>query len=130
MSINPLPPIEPAVGTPAPDNPRATRSSPTAEANSGQSDSGTYPKEKDRPAEHAAASSELPQDEVQVQRDSETNGEIVIRYLDHSGNLIVQMPSSQMLAVTRSIDQDFRERAKDRENKATPEGEAGGNHGD
>jgi uncharacterized FlaG/YvyC family protein len=47
-----------------------------------------------------------------VQRDSETNGEIVIRYLDRSGDVILQVPSSQMLALTRAIDQNLQQEAK------------------
>lgn len=44
-------------------------------------------------------------DEVQVQRGRETDGKIVIKYLDHSGNLILQIPSSQVLGLARAIDQ-------------------------
>lgn len=54
------------------------------------------------------------QDEVQVQRGRETDGKIVIKYLDHSGNLILQIPSSQVLGLARAIDQALDEQQKSR----------------
>lgn len=46
---------------------------------------------------------ELPQDEVQVQRDGQN--QIVIKYLDSSGKIIFQVPSSQILALQQAIEQ-------------------------
>jgi hypothetical protein len=46
---------------------------------------------------------ELPQDVVQVQRESQH--QIVIKYLDSAGKVIFQLPSSQMLALQRAIEQ-------------------------
>lgn len=74
--------------------------------------------------------SEIPQDEVEVQRDSEANDEIVIRYMDHAGNLVLQVPSSQVLNVARGIDQDLARETRSRDTAvATPEGEGGKTHG-
>jgi hypothetical protein len=46
-----------------------------------------------------------------VQRDPETT-EIVIKYLDRSGSVILQVPSSQVLGVAHAIDQDLAQEAK------------------
>jgi hypothetical protein len=131
MSINPVPIIEPAGAAQfAADDPRQ-RPSTTAKTNSAKPDPGTSPKQEAGTAQGPAAGTEIPQDEVQVQRNSQTNGEIVIRYLDHYGNVIVQVPSAQMLGVTRAIDQDLLKEAKARgSGAATPGSNNGGNHGD
>jgi hypothetical protein len=129
MSINPVSAIETTSAAQFADAPQK-RASATPEASSVRPDPRSLPKQKEVSAQASAASTEVGQDEVQVQRDRETNGEVVIRYLDHSGNLIVQVPSSQMLGMTRAIDQDFQARAKVRENEAAPPPDsAGGNHG-
>lgn len=73
--------------------------------------SGAEPKPVRHDLEHAPQSFELPQDVVQVQRDRETNNQIVIRYLDASGELILQVPSSQVLGLSRAIAQTFEEQA-------------------
>jgi hypothetical protein len=131
MSINPVPNVEPASTAQFADASAQKRPPAKPEPSSDPTDPGTTPKQKAVAAELAAASAEVAQDEVQLQRDSQTNGEVVIRYLDHSGNLIVQVPSSQMLGVTRGIDQDFQEQAKARESEAAAatKTDAGGNHG-
>lgn len=115
MSINPVQGIGPANETRFADaNPRPAqrRSSPPEAVGS---DPGTPPKQEVHHPQTATGPIELPQDEVQVQRDSQTNGEIVIRYLNGSGNVILQVPSSQVLGVTRAIDEDFQQEAKARE---------------
>ena len=65
---------------------------------------------------------------MQVQRDSQTNGEVVIKYLDHAGNLILQVPSSQMIGLARAIEEDFQQEAKARSTPA-PDNSGGGTHG-
>jgi hypothetical protein len=79
-------------------------------------------------AQSSSSSTELPEDEVQVQRDSQTNGEVVIKYLDHAGNLILQVPSSQMIGLARAIEEDFQQEAKARSAPA-PDNSGGGTHG-
>jgi hypothetical protein len=78
--------------------------------------------------QNASKPSELPQDEVDVLRDSQTNGDVVVKYLDHAGNLILQVPSTQVLGVARAIEQDFREEAKLRATART-ENKGGDSHG-
>lgn len=84
--------------------------------------SGTELKPEDHSPKREPLPVELPQDEVQVQRDEETNGEIVIKYMDHSGNVILQVPSSQVLGMKRLIGQDFRKAAEARTNAAEAPG--------
>jgi uncharacterized FlaG/YvyC family protein len=67
----------------------------------------------------------MPTDEVQVQRDSATT-EIVIKYLDGSGNVILQVPSSQVLDVARAIDQGLQQESKDRATTTGAEDREGG----
>jgi hypothetical protein len=118
MGINPVPTIEPAVGSPLSDANSHGNRPPVAGGDSSSPDKGNSAKSELEAEQTTATSLEMPQDEVQVQRDSENDGEIVIRYLDHAGNLIVQVPSSQMLGVTRAINQDFQQEAKAREKVA------------
>ena len=91
---------------------------------------GTPPKREIRIPQSESESSELPQDAVEVHRDNET-AEIVIRYLDHSGNVILQVPSSEVLSVAHSIDLDFQKQARDRTGTSgtTAAGERGEIHG-
>jgi len=74
---------------------------------------------------HTSQAAELPRDEVQVQRDTESNGQIVIRYLDQSGQVILQVPSSQVLGLARAIEQALEKQAKDRTGKAEAVREGG-----
>jgi uncharacterized FlaG/YvyC family protein len=77
-------------------------------------------------------SAEMPRDEVQVQRVNGASGDIVIRYIDASGNLILQIPSSQVLGLARAIEQALEEQANrstGASEKASPsEGEAFDGH--
>jgi len=132
MSINPVQGIENIrevefAGT----NPRPEPARPSASENenSDEPDPGTAPSQEIRVAQTVSTSPELPQDEVQVQRDSDADDEIVIKYVDHSGNLILQVPSSEVLGLARAIGEDFQQHAKAR--AASPEtvGEGEKNHG-
>ena len=132
MSINPVPIIVPESAADLADANLQKRQTAAQEGNPFQPNPGTTSKQESSSAQPPARSTELPQDEVQVLRDSQTNGEVVVKYLDHAGNLIVQMPSSQMLGVTRAIEQDFqaREKAHENENARVPESGKGDHHGD
>jgi hypothetical protein len=132
MSISPVLIIPSAMDAqPQEAQPHPAPEPVTAVAKSSQPDSGNSPKQE---SEHLPASTqpfELPGDEVQVQRDAETNGEVVIKYLDHSGSVILQVPSSQMLGLTRSIEQDLEQEAKARTDAGQHASREGGNkHGD
>ena len=83
------------------------------------------PKQEIANRKQVSQAAELPQDEVQVQRDTESNGQIVIRYLDRSGRLILQVPSSQVLGLARAIEQALEEQTKDRTGKAEAMREGG-----
>ena len=61
---------------------------------------------------------EMPRDEVQVQRTNGGSGDIVIRYMDPHGNLILQIPSSQVLGLARAIERALEEQAS-RESNGT-----------
>jgi len=102
----------------------------TPEENIAQPDSGASSKTNANPAQNAAQNNELPEDEVQVQRDSQTNGDIVVKYVDHSGNLILQVPSLQVLGLARAIDQDFAREAKLHNPENASQDEGGKSHGD
>ena len=117
MSINPVqatqgPELCVVKASPRPEPRLARRTS------SAQPTSGNLPKEEFHVPQNAARDPGLPRDVVQVQHDSATNGVIVIKYLDHSGKLILQVPSSQVLAMMRAIDRDFEQEAEGQANGA------------
>ena len=113
MSINPVPGIGPANEVQAAPSPHpALTHSASVEVEPVQPDSGSPPKQEIHRPQNTEASPEMPEDEVQVQRDSGTNGEIVIRYIDRSGDVILQVPSSQVLGVSRAIHQDLEREVK------------------
>jgi uncharacterized FlaG/YvyC family protein len=65
----------------------------------------------------------LTQDEVQVQRDAQISEQIIIKYLDqNTGNLILQVPSDQVLNVAHGIHQEFEQQLKTEENVVTTPG--------
>jgi len=112
MSINPAQGISPTEKAQADAEAlRAEQAQPSAPA---IPISGTSPKQEASQARNASPSSELPQDEVQVQRDSGADGAIVIKYVDRFGDLVLQVPSSQVLGVARAIDQELAQEAKAR----------------
>lgn len=75
-----------------------------------------------------AKSFELPQDVVQVQRESQH--QIVIKYLDDAGKVIFQLPSSQVLALQRAIEKALENQARSRDsnNAAAVGGSQGVRH--
>jgi len=75
-------------------------------------DSGMQPSRESRVPQTEIKSFELPRDAVQVQRDAQN--QIVIKYLDGSGRVIFQVPSSQILALQHSIEQALEEQAQSR----------------
>jgi hypothetical protein len=134
MAFNPVPGIGPADPTPSADtDQRIPATQAPAQTTDHSSDSGTSSESETRRAAAASSLKELPEDEVQLLRDQQTNGDVVIKYLDASGNLVLQVPSSQVLDVARSIIQEFAaEAARAKEEAASPKGislDDGGNHG-
>jgi hypothetical protein len=98
----------------------------SGQTNSGQPNAGTPPKQEVLTPQNALAFTELPQDEVQVQRDNWIDGEIVVKYLNPAGDVILQIPSSQLLGMARSIGQDFQKAAQARANADAPREKQGG----
>ena len=80
------------------------------------------------PAQKASApDSQLPEDEVQLQRDSQLENQLIVRYVDRAGNLILQVPAQQVLNFERAIAAEF-EPAKPPV-KGEGENQKGGSHG-
>jgi hypothetical protein len=129
MSIHPVSAIE--SNSAAQANAPADRPAPVVEKNPVQPISGPSPKPETHNPSNTAASSQMPEDEVQVQRDSEANGAIVIKYVDKFGHVVFQVPSSQVLGVAQAIDQELAAEAKARENAGgtQPESIGGKAHG-
>jgi len=133
MSINPVQGIEAVneaqlaeVNPP----PRPSRSSAAEVGNSTDPGPGTSPNQEARGSQNVPTSPEVAQDEVQVQRDSAADNEIVIKYVDHSGNVILQVPSSEVLGLARAISEDLQQEAKARAaSSAQTDGEGGKTHG-
>jgi hypothetical protein len=91
--------------------------------------SGTNPKPEIASVQNETHSLEASRDEVQVQQDG-GDGKIVIRYLDGSGNVILQIPSSQLLGLSRAIGEALDEQAKIRSSAHSSEPVEGSNlHG-
>src|SRR5579864_5272255 len=114
MSINPVPGTGPATDAELATVTTGADSTAPAQANTASAPprSGTNSKQEIRESPRPQSSSEMARDEVHVQRDNGANGEIVIRYVDPSGNLILQIPSSQVLGLARAIEQALEEQAK------------------
>jgi uncharacterized FlaG/YvyC family protein len=126
MSINPVPAVGNATNTSLATG--GVRSShvrtPEPQGPSPQTNSGPEPKQEIRHQPQTSETLETAKDEVQVQRDSESNGQIVIRYLDHAGQVILQVPSSQILGLARAIERALEEQAT-RRNSVSQERELG-----
>jgi hypothetical protein len=56
---------------------------------------------------HTPVETQQPEDAVELQRDSELQNELIVRYVDGSGNLILQVPAEQVLRFQRAIAADF-----------------------
>jgi uncharacterized FlaG/YvyC family protein len=126
MSIGPVQNLGPVSEEPsAKASPPAERSQTSASPQeparkTAQPEKGTLPKQKEAGVKNPPSPAELPQDEVQVQRDSQNRDEVVIKYLDKTtGDLILQVPSAEVLSVARGIYQEFGQRAKVQESAST-----------
>ena len=81
--------------------------------------SGTLPKQESSVAENVPSTYELPQNEVEVHQDPETKDQIIIQYLDHAKNVILQVPSNEEPSVERGIAREFQTAAKLRQSART-----------
>jgi uncharacterized FlaG/YvyC family protein len=132
MSINPVNNVSPAAVPPvaeASSVQRQTWTVPGVRTVTANADAGAAPKPEITAPQPSSATSELPEDKVQVLRDSATNNDVVVKYLDHSGNVIVQVPSSELLGLARSISEDFARSARERTTTTEAVQEGKGSHG-
>jgi hypothetical protein len=132
MAINPVSgigPAEQAQSASADPRIRQTQAPARPAAQSFEADSGTASESENHRPSASAAASQLPEDEVQLLRDQQTNGDVVIKYLDASGNLVLQVPDSEVLGVARSITQEFAAEAARTKAEAASPANDGGNHG-
>src|SRR5437879_4370787 len=97
MSINPVPAVSNATNASLTGGAGRSSSAPGPHEPSPRPNSGAKSIQEIQQRLQTSETLEIPRDEVQVQRDSASNGQIVIRYLDHSGQVILQVPSSQVL---------------------------------
>jgi hypothetical protein len=117
MSINPVPAVGPVSETPAGEGqPRVHQAQPDpaveAVRTKNPPDVGMPPKQETSATKNAPAAVEFPEDEVQLQQDSEIKGQVIVRYLDKAnGQVVLQVPSEQVLAVDRGIYDEFRKQA-------------------
>jgi hypothetical protein len=119
MSINPVQNSGPAAeASLASHDSRAAQSPTPASARKVQPDSGNRPDPEPVESRSVPSLSEIPEDEVEVQRDSQNDGEIVVRYVDRAGNLILQVPTEQVLNMTHAIKEDLE---REQEARAKPE---------
>lgn len=136
MSIAPVQGFPPARSEPAKEasvRSRNTPARPTKTAvpeRSSESVSGT-PGEESFVLRNVPSANELSQDTVELHQDPEIKGQVIVEYLDHSKNLVLQVPSNQELSVERGIAQEVQQattlRASERAAAAAGEGED--NHG-
>ena len=57
----------------------------------------------------SAPASTIPEDEVELQHDPELKSDFIVKYLDASGRLVLQVPSEQMLDVERGIAEELQQ---------------------
>ncbi len=115
MSINPVPTtssIDPIAAAEAAVR-RNSTSEPHPQAASAAPDLGNKPKEEIRATQSPRTFAPVRRDEVRVQRDEEANGQIVIKYMDAAGNMILQIPSQQVLGLARAIEEALQEQAQE-----------------
>lgn len=118
MSVNPVQGFgsgsEVPLGEAQPPS-RQSQSDPSPEAavkGLSPPDVGTLPKQESSISNHAPAADEVPQDEVKLQQDTEIKDQVIVRYLDKaSGQVVLQVPSTEVLAVDRGIYDEFRKEA-------------------
>lgn len=112
MSIGLVQPLNFVLETAQPDQQSAGRQAPPG-PNAKQTpqvfppDAGNVSNPEGQPPSEAATVSQLQEDEVQLQRDSELKSELIVRYVTGSGTLILQVPGEQMLNLERAIAQEF-----------------------
>jgi hypothetical protein len=110
----------------------STTTSETPEQPVVESVSGTLPKANPTVEKVVPTVYVLPEDVVEVHQDPDIKNQVIVQYLDHSKNVVLQVPSNQELGVERGIAQDFQQAAKVRADDSTATSGTGGGttHGD
>jgi len=116
MSIGPVQSFGPGGEVqPADANLRAARARPSpppdVTVQQLQPDPGNVPKREAQPVQTSSPQPLSEQYEVQVQPDPELQNELIFKYVDRAGNLVLQVPSAQALSVKRGILEEFQQRA-------------------
>lgn len=111
MSIDPVTTMSPATAAPSGATPARSGAASPGLRRISRSNSETVPVKESHSGKLTSDAPEMPQDEVQVQRANDGSGDIVIRYMDPHGNLILQIPSSQVLGLARAIERALDQQA-------------------
>ena len=120
QNFGPVTEAPPAKASPPADSSHTTANQHLAAERVAQPETGNLPTQEQTGTRNVPSPAELPQDEVQVQRDPQIRDEVVIQYVvTATGSLILQVPSAQVLSVRRGIDQEFQQQAKARESAGT-----------
>ena len=69
--------------------------------------SGGVPNREAQVPKDLSTASQLPEDVVELQYDGGPQKKLVVRYLDKAGEVILQVPSQQLLNVERSFAEEF-----------------------
>jgi len=69
--------------------------------------SGNSPRPEIHVANDGSAALSRPEDEVQLQHDTELKNRLIVEYVDKSGKIVVQVPSEQMLRLERAIAEEL-----------------------
>ncbi|MGA2353204.1 MAG: hypothetical protein ABSG02_01835 [Terriglobales bacterium] len=136
MSVGPIESFPPAkvvqvVGPSLGSGQAESSAEPGTAAATGQSGSGTLPKQETPAAKSVPVTYELPEDVVEVHQDPETRDQIT-EYLDKAKNVIFQVPSSEEVSVERGIAEELQQAAKLRASAVTAAAasDGGKTHGD
>lgn len=120
MSVDPVLSYPPGRATAASDEPPRPRQaqSHSAVANPGVvplSNAGTPSTTQKAAVKVTPAATEFPPDEVQLQLDTQIRDQVIIKYTDKAtGEVVLQVPSAQVLDVARGIYDDFQKETKAR----------------
>ena len=114
MSVNPLAHISPTAEiTSGPADRDQTNSTHSPTPHKAPPSTGNPPNRVEHSPSTRSTSSASDEDAVQVQR--ENGNQIVIKYLDRSGSVVFQIPTSQVIALEKAIEQAFEKQTHDRE---------------
>ena len=118
MSIGPAQGFAAAAGSPADEatrhNPhRTNRFSSGARVPNDDPNRDTVPKAESHDPQRAPSTPLEPEDEVEVQWDTQLKNELIFKYIDGTGKVVLQVPSSEALSVKRGIQKEFDRRAGD-----------------